>query len=392
MSETTAESANTERFSPMNANGDLQGFEQLLDKHGGELDIFEDDAPLEDAPTPDTSAAAPHGPGEDDGEGGSPNDDDTPKAEASGDDDDASEQDAEDDGMEAAEVATLLGLDEGQVDISEDGALLVRYKVEGEEGTATLPELIKGYQLEKYVTRRSEQLAERGRELSETHAQAMGQAQGQLQQALAIAEALKGRALVRYDNVDWDKLQQEDPGRYAAMQLGAQQEMAGLNAEVNQLMQAQHQMVQQQHEQSQAANQQWLAEQQQLLFEHVPELGNAETRGEILDGYHQYLTEYGFSDEEIRGTLDHRLLRVVNDAYAYRKAKAAAPDADDPKKVVAKKRVLRTPKIARVGRAATPADAPTRRKANANKRMRTSGSPEDAVAFALESGLADSLL
>jgi len=393
MSETVARGAEQAPEPQIRGDGSAGDFESLLSRYGDDLDQFDEG----DERAPQPAAESPTDP--DEGEEGDSADDGEPEAEVDADADgadadDDSGQDAGADGLEVAEVAQALGLDEDQLDVNDDGELLVKYKVGDEQGFVTLAELRKGYQLEKYVTQKSEQTAERARTLEAEHAYRMQALESQFQQSEAMLEALRGRVLTKYEQVDWNALQQQDPGRYAALQVQMQNEMQGLNAEVGQLMQSRQLMTAQQQEQWQQQQQQWMAEQQRKVFEYLPELRDPKAREPVLNEYHAYLSGYGFSDEEIRTTLDHRILRVINDAVQYQR-RAAEDAGKAPKKELARKKVLKSPRIGRRPGAAAAANAPASRagrKQGAMKRLRSSGSAEDAVAFALESGVVDSLL
>ena len=396
MSEITSQTENPTHVE-LSGGGSAADFEQLLAKHGDDLDRFDTGAeapvlsPEEEAARASAQEAAP-----DEGDADSSSDDSDTEAQAADADDDGDDsgQDAEGEGLEVAEVATALGLDEDQLDVTEDGELLVAYKVGDEQGFVTLAELRKGYQLERYVTQKSEHVAERQRTLETEHAQRSQVLESQHQQAEAMLEALRGRVLVKYEGTDWNALQQQDPGRYAALQLQMQNEMQTLNAEVGQLTHARQQQQDEAHQVYAQQQGEWLAAQRTQLFEHLPEMSRSETRDPKLQQFHSYLSNYGFSDEEIRSTLDHRMLRVINDAVQHQQA-AEAATGSEPKKALAKKRVLRSPRIGKRASAAAAEGRPSTRagrKQTAMRRLRNSGSAEDAVSFALESGVVDSML
>lgn len=384
-------------------------FEALLGKYDDNFNAFsslaDDDSGPGSSPSPLPERS--RGDGGEDGEGDDPDpvqaDSDEEEAEPDGpdaDDDESAGQDAEDEGLEAAEVAELLGVEESQVAISDDGVLTFNLKVDGQPISATLPDLIRGHQLEQHVTRRSEELGEQRREFAARMEQRDREVARVHQEALATLEAAKGRILTRYDGTDWDKLQAEDPGRFAALQIQMQSEMAALDTEAKGILGQWQQVQQQQQQDLQEGQARWLNEQREALFRHIPEMAAPDTRNPLLQEFHDYLVGYGFSSDEVKGVLDHRMHRVINDAVAYRRAQAKAKaenGGESPDASAAAKQVKRTPKIRRrrAGGARTPQTPEARagsRKAASLKRLRRSGSDLDAAQFALDSGIVDSLL
>jgi hypothetical protein len=88
----------------------------------------------------------------------------------------------------------------------------------------------------------------------------------------------------------------------------------------------------------------------------------------IVSGASQH---YGIAPEEVNNTADHRFIKVLRDALAYRRIKAAAPTVQAE---VTKRPVVNN------GRRAAPQAAQTREKQARTERLRNSGSFEDGVA------------
>lgn len=108
--------------------------------------------------------------------------------------------------------------------------------------------------------------------------------------------------------------------------------------EVNKLLGAQQQIGQRQTaEQKQAQEQaeraartqtaEALQRQAQLMAETMPELRTAEGQKAFFADATTFGEHYGLTAEDIGGIQDHRALRVLKDAIAYRKLQAAKPEA-----------------------------------------------------------------
>lgn len=373
-----------------------EGDDGDIDMFDGGLTAREEPAEDSSSPKPDSEDSAPRGDvgeSEDDGgDGESPAD--SSEEEEAQDGSTQEDADAQAPSLEASQLAAILGVEEDALVVTDDGALQLRYRVDGEAGEATLKDVLASYQLQGHVNKKSEQLSEERRQLREAVLKRESELQEAIEQAGAFQKVMEDRVYDRYSKVDWDKLRVEDPGRAALMHQEMLTEVQGIRAEAEQVRVKATEQVQQAQAARQQAQHEWLVEQQKALFQHLPDLADEVKRPEILRGYQEYLLGYGFRLEEIQNTHDHRFIRVIDDAVAYRRMladqKANAPGGP-PKKVVEKK-LVRVPKVARGGVAGgsdTARGDRTKRAANA---LRKSGSDVDAARYAVESGLADAVL
>ena len=126
---------------------------------------------------------------------------------------DAPEQDGETPNeYQLADVAKLLGADESLLDVDEDGSVMVKTKIDGEEGKVKFADLIKSYQLQGHVDKQVREAAEVKKQAQE-YAQAIQQ-QAQVQQAVVgkIAEAkVIEQQLAQYQGINWNALEDSDP-------------------------------------------------------------------------------------------------------------------------------------------------------------------------------------
>jgi hypothetical protein len=308
------------------------------------------------------------------------------------DDDESDDTDAEPETVEVAELAGFLGVDESMMTVSDDGTVLVNTQVDGVQGKATLGELVKGYQSEAFNTRKSQKIADERREIHERATNQMAQLDGAIQQATQMAEAMKGRTLAKYQSINWEELRAQNPGEYAATYQQMQQEVQSLDYEVANLQQVRANAVQHSEAERLTNHNAWVGQQRADVFEHIPELANEETRNPLLKEYQTYLTGIGFNDSEIQGILDSRHLRIINDAVAGRRDAKTTTDKKEVKVPISKK-LARVPRTLKAGSAATSAAKPKRtNRTTAAKRLKGSGSDEDAARFAIESGIVDSML
>ena len=359
----------------------------FLDKVGGEIDVLDDrDAP-ETASTKSPSSGGKL-PSRSDDLGGAPpatdadGDEDPPEGdtkaaeEGAGDDEpgkDGEEADAGADAdateeLDAAELAAFFGLDENDLVVQEDGTVGFKYKVGDESGAATLKDLVRGYQLERNLNRKSEQLSE---EVKQTQ-----QVRNQFAQALDaqqdLLEGLKAQVTNKYAETNWAELEEEDPGRAALLRQKMAEDFQGIEAQLaeNQQKREYAARVAMQEQQDQLAK--FFEQEQERFTSKVPEWGKDETRAKMATEFRGYLSELGFSDAEMAALRDHRLMLMVKDAVEFRKLNAKVVDA--------KKKVVKVPRRIRAGGRTPQKTVDAKRKQSAVSRLRQTGSDRDAAA------------
>lgn len=241
-----------------------------------------------------------------------------------------------------ADVAKLLGADESAFDVDEDGSVLVKTKIDGEEGRVKFADLIKDHQLRGHAEKQVREAAE-VRKQAQEYAQQVQQ-QIQVQQAVVgkIAEAKAIEAeLANYQGINWQALIDSDPVQ--AMKLEHQmRDLQGKHgAKVNEINQA-AQQVQQQQQQHTAAS---LETERQALMQAVPEWSNEATATREKQAIAADLKARGYSDNDIKGLSDHKAVLLARDAMLYRQQKAAGS--------VLEKQVRAAPKIIKPGSTGT---------------------------------------
>lgn len=267
---------------------------------------------------------------------------------------------------ELSHIAAILGVDDAILDVSEDGKVILKAKVDGRESAVKAADLLKSYQLEGHLNNKNMEVAEVKKALEaerqQFHAEAMAQAQ-QLQQALTIANA---ELNADFSGVDWQSLEATNPQEFLKLRLKFQDRQNRLAA-AQQFLDAKRQ----------ESVQSRLLDERTKLLEKIPEWRNQQAfesaRQEMLSG----LNVYGFTPEEVGSALDHRLLVLARDALAYRKLQAAKPETT--------KKVAAAPKIVRPGTTAAPVSGAAKI-AEMRKQVKASG--EGVAEFLKASGIA----
>lgn len=206
-----------------------------------------------------------------------------------------------------------------------------RVKVRGAEVEVPLPELLNGYSRTEDYKAKTAEVAEQRRALEAKQAEITARAQ---QIDHLIANAQFDPVLVEGEKTDWTKLAQEDPAGYVQRR-AAYDERArfwGAVAEERQRLAAE--AFQRQRQQG-----------EERLMEALPEWRDANKRQEVAGKIKSALNSYGFTEAELAGVTDHRVLLVALDAAKWRDAQTARQTAE------AKKSAPPVPKVIRPGSA-----------------------------------------
>lgn len=289
----------------------------------------------QDEPTPEEAedTEAQHDPELDD-EGDSDEEQPDPESTEEEEVDESDEEDEEDEDAQAV-LAESLGVSLDQLTVDEQAGIKVKVKVGDEEQTKTLKEVIDGFQFNKSNTERAKALAEERKQFESAAQAKAGQVIKQLEQSVALTQALEEELLSEYEGVDWNDLRKFDAAEYAAKQQDyglKMQRIQKLKASVgqqNQRLKAEQQQV------DEAARADLMRKEWSAMLDNNPTWKDQNTYTKDMDELKGFLsTTYGFSDDDFNQVSDSRLIELVKDAKAYKSGKK-----------VAEKKVKKIPKL-----------------------------------------------
>ena len=240
----------------------------------------------------------------------------------------------DDDGIVA--LAKELGLDDDKLTLSEDGEIMVKLKVNGEEQSVDLKEAIAGTQYMKANEEKARVLAEERKSFQSEREQVAQAYQQQLQQIQGLGEMLQQKLTQEFQSIDWDRLRVTDPAEWSAKQYEFQQRQQELQNAGQMLGQ---QMRQRQEEQDRLEGQQRqevIAVERQKMIESNPDWADEDKMKSDLKEIVEYAKSTGFSDEELSDVIYSRHVDVLKKAMLY-----------DQGKTVAEKKVKQAPKMQR---------------------------------------------
>lgn len=244
----------------------------------------------------------------------------------------------------------------------------IELKHNGKPVKLKLDEVIEHAQKGFDYTQKTQELADQRKQIEQyaQFVQQQAEFQKQFQQETAHLGALDMQ-LQRYKEVDWSAYTDQDPveATKAWQRYQILQQQRGEMAQT-----LTHRQAQMQAEMAQR-QQQTLADAARQLENELGKAWNAETRKALKDN----AASYGFSDEELAGIVDPRVVKVLFDAYKYRQIQSQKPAVT--------KKVSEAPKLAKPG--GKPVQAESTQRAKLSKMLRTSGSrsTRESAAMAL---------
>jgi len=245
-------------------------------------------------------------------------------------------------------------------------------KVNGEDTEVSFEELLEGYSRTSDYTKKTQGIAEERKAIEQAKEQfktQYGQLQNerqQYQQALGQLGAQLNAGMMKYQNVDWATLKQDDPIAYVTKRDEFREEQERIQA-----VQGQMQAVnQQQQVDAERLHRESVVEQTAKLGQLIPEWNNPKEQPNLAKSIREYALAEGYAGEEVDGLVDARSVNVLLKAMRY----DALQKAD-----IKTKKIRNKPKMVKPGAKRAKADAAKRRKAKLSDNLKKSGTAEDAA-------------
>lgn len=274
---------------------------------------------------------------------------------------------------ELPQVAQMLGVEEDQLDVDDDGRVVLQGKVDGEPVRMPVKEYLDKFQMLSAADKRLEEAKAKRDELTKEVNERSQELQGEFATAAKIIE--KAESLLEQDTakIDWQALREDDPAEYSAKKTEIAERREAVEAAKREARESYQASVSKFQEQAKAQQQEMLAKEQEALFEKLPEWRDEEQakaeKGKLVG----YLKSQGFSEQDVASAIDHRLILMARKAMLY--------DQGQKKVDTAKKRVAKVPKVVKPG-AAKPAEQVNKQKVDkARQRLSKSGNIDDAFAL-----------
>ena len=284
-----------------------------------------------------------------------------PEIETEDADEDEHEQEHEEDEDDITEDAE----DEEDDAVPESQTFTV--KIDGEEKAVTLDELKQGFSGQKFVQRGMQENAQARKQTEQVYNALLESRQ----QVTELFSKLQNGGVTRQPIKPDIAMLDTDPIGYVEQNARFEQNMMAYQNEMQQFQQVQNDQLHAQNLALEAHRNQEMTR----LLEIMPDLKDP-TKGKVMrDQMLSVGNEYGYGPEEISAIIDHRAIRVLEDARKYREIVAGKSKA--VAKATQKKR---TQPLKAGSKKASRSQKELRTKQN---RLKNSGSIDDAVALML---------
>lgn len=193
------------------------------------------------------------------------------------------------------------------------------FDIDGEQ--VALSELRNGYLRHATFTKKSQELAEQRK----VYEAAQFDKHQLRMEALEGIQALKQEMRIQFEQLEqpnWDQLLQEDPHTY----LLEQQKWQRREASVRQMYEAEMALRKQAEAYEAEVHQAAIKELQARFMEKYPEMRDASVAQKNLGEMTNLLVDFGFSEEEIKGVADWRIIGVLYELNKLMKTQKAIPD------------------------------------------------------------------
>lgn len=289
--------------------------------------------------------------------------------------------------IELSDLAGYLGIEADRLDVDDDGAVLVRTKIDGEEGNAKFSDLIKSHQLEGHLNKQNMEVVEAKKALETRQSELESQSQAKFEEAETLIGIAMNELTQEYEKVDWNGLRTEEPAEYAALQ----SDYAARKQVISDALGKVQLEKQQQETQYSQELQTHLQAEDAKLYKAVDGWDNAETAKQEFSDVMSYLqNSYGYSTENLYGTYDqsgrlvqpgisdHKIVVMARKAMLYDQLQQAKP--------VVNKKVRKAPKIAKPG-AAKKVDPDAKKREELRRKIKQTGGKQGSVAaYLMETG------
>jgi hypothetical protein len=196
--------------------------------------------------------------------------------------------------------------------------LKVKIKVDGQEGEATLKDVIKSYQLEKTLNGRLEAHANERKQFEAQSTQIAQSLQERLNDVESTANALEQMLFADYQGINWNELRADDPTEYVLKQQEMRDRYSAIQQVKTKLTESQSKESETLKQQQQQNYQQYLISQRDMLLEKIPDWKDPDRVKTDMTALQAYMVNHmGVSEQELPTITDHRAIVAAYKAMMY---------------------------------------------------------------------------
>jgi len=269
----------------------------------------------------------------------------------------------EPEGEDAEEEEVEEEDDEDADEAEESTPELYTVKVDGKEEQVSLDDLKRGYSGQQYVQKGMQEAANLRKQAEQVY-------QALMNERAMVAQAIQG-GIPQPPAEPSKEMFESDPIGFMEAKLKYDDQLKEYNEQMGQFQQ----IAEQQSQAQQAAQRAYLEREMETLKQVVPEFADPQKASQVRDRLVTMGQEiYGYEANEVSAIMDHRAIRVLNDAIKYQELMSGKKQAEKKAKPKPKRTV-------RAGAKKTASNANAERQTR--QKLKKSGNINDALSLIL---------
>lgn len=277
----------------------------------------------------------------------------TEESEESEDEEQEPEDDVQTESLTTSELSKVLGFDDDALDLDDDGNVLVKTKIDGEEGKAKLKDLVVSYQLRGHLDKQNKEVTELRKALQEQTAKATQETQERLTQLESMLQVAWGELEASLETPEMKELREENPAEWTARVRELDERKAKIAQSYQTVLDEKQSELQKVSKLDQEKVSEHLNNENQKLMASIEGWSDLEEAQKGLNEVFSYLKTEGFSDEDLYGVRDQQgnlvKLGITNHKAIVMARKAMLYDRLSESKPAVMKKVKTSPKIVKPG-------------------------------------------
>lgn len=271
-------------------------------------------------------------------------------------------------------LAAALGLPEDSLVYDDEGNVMFNAIIDGEKQQVKIQDLVKSYQLEGHVNKKSMQVEADRREFETNRDKAYDHLAQRITVANNMIGAIESQLMQEFQGIDWNTLRATDPAEWAATRQYMTERVQYIEQLKAQAGQAGNELTQEQQKTQQDKYNAFMQGEVNKMIADNPTWSDQAVMAKEVGEIGKFLaTKYGFTPDEVANHMDARMMRMVRDAMQF----AGSKDTLTKKKVPDNVPKFRTPGQQNANRR----DTTKARQVKAQKdAVRMSGGSVDSIA------------
>lgn len=222
--------------------------------------------------------------------------------------------------IDSSTLAQLLGVDESDIIVKDDGSPLFRTKVDGEEKEISFGSLLRNFRLQAHVDNKATNLNDEREKFTSEMSAVKDQYKVALEQAFSYLGEEEKSIQTEMDSIDWDALQTSEPTQYIMAKENFRDRFFQLQGRRQSISKQYQEEGVKRSKEYDVERGKYLQKQADLLLRALPEWKDPQIAKQQSNELKQYaLDSLLFNEEEVGNMTDHRAWLGIRKAMLYDK-------------------------------------------------------------------------